>query len=289
LAAGAIALAALSCDAKPTLPGDAVAVDDFGDTLRLAQAPRRIVSLFPASTELIFALNAGHLLVGRTRWDDWPAEARLVPDMGDGLRPNVEMVLAVRPDLVILYGSAENRGAAQRIRAAGVATLSLRVDLPEHFEALASMLGRALRDTVASRAVVDSVRRSLDAVRKQTAGAERLRTVWLADASPMIVIGAGSFLSTLIEHAGGVNVFADIAGPSAMVSAEEILARDPQVIVASRAVAERLRSEELWRSTAAGRANRIVVAESQALGRPSVRMGEAAGQLARLIHPELFR
>jgi ABC-type Fe3+-hydroxamate transport system substrate-binding protein len=268
---------------------DVMAVDDFGDTLRLSAAPARIVSLTPASTELLFALGAGPRLVGRTRWDDWPDSARLVPDLGDGIRPNVEVVLAARPDLVILYGSEENRAAARRMRAAGVATLSVRVDLVEHFEKFAILLGRVLHDSARAQTVVDSVLGSMNAVRESTRGLPRLRTVWLADLDPLIVIGGGSFLSGLIDVAGGANVFADTPTPSAAVSAEAVLARDPQVIVSSRLLADRLRSEDLWRATSAGRGNRIVVAESQLLGRPSVRMGEAAAHLARLIHPELQR
>jgi len=105
-------------------------VDDFGAPVHAGsvQSPSRIVSLNPTTTEILFALGAGARLVGRTHWDVWPDSARLVPDVGDGLRPNVEAVLARHPQLVVLYASADNRSAARRLRSAGVDVLALKVD-----------------------------------------------------------------------------------------------------------------------------------------------------------------
>jgi ABC-type Fe3+-hydroxamate transport system substrate-binding protein len=267
----------------------AIAVDDYGDTLFMADVPRRIVSLTPASTELLFALGAGSRLVGRTRWDVWPDSARFVPDLGDGIRPNVEAVIGARPDLVLLYGSLENKGAAQRLRSAGVATLSLKVDLPSHFRNLTRVLGRVLRDSALAQLTIDSVDRSLESVREITRAAQAKRVVWIADVDPLVVIGGGSFLTELIELAGGRNLFADINSPSASISVESVISRNPDVVLGARTVIERLRSSEAWRSTSAAEDRRFVEADSYLMGRPSVRMGEAARQLARLLHPELFR
>src|SRR5580692_9763137 len=103
--------------------------DDFGDTLATAgRRPERIVSLNPATTEMLFAMGEGAHVVGRTRWDTYPPAALSVADLGDGLRPNVEAVLSVHPDLVVLYAAADNRDAAGRFKSAGIATLSVRDD-----------------------------------------------------------------------------------------------------------------------------------------------------------------
>src|SRR6266850_5169590 len=102
--------------------------DDFGQTITFDSAPKRIVSLNPTTTEIIFAIGAGSRLVGRTHWDSWPDSARFIPDIGDALRPNIEAVLNAHPDLVILYASSDNRPAADRLRKAGIPTIVLRVD-----------------------------------------------------------------------------------------------------------------------------------------------------------------
>ena len=124
----AIALGACAGSTAKPIPAESLVIDDFGDSIAVAAPPSRIVSLNPATTELLFALGAGSRLVGRTHWDEWPIEALAVPDLGPGVRPNVEAVLAANPDLVVLYASEDNRAAATRLRAAGIATLSLKID-----------------------------------------------------------------------------------------------------------------------------------------------------------------
>src|SRR5205085_9106592 len=112
--------------------------------------PRRIVSLNPSTTELLFAIGAGNRLVGRTTYDMWPVAARAVQDLGPGLRPNVEAVLAAHPDLVVLYASDDNRDAARRVRAAGVATAAFRVDRIADFERVTIALGALTGDSAAA-------------------------------------------------------------------------------------------------------------------------------------------
>jgi len=258
-------------------------VDDFGDTIVVGDPPARIVSLVPATTELLFALGAGSRLVGRTHWDEWPAEALAVPDLGPGVRPNIEAVLAAHPDLVLLYASTDNRAAATTLRAAGIATLSLKVDRIEHFERGALLLGRILGDSVVARTVVDSVRATLDGVAARTAARARSRVVWPVDVAPLIVIGGGSFLHQLIEVAGGVNVYGDMEAVSPQLSLESVHARDPDIILANPALAARIRAEPAWAGLRAVRTGRVIEADEVLMGRPSVRMGEAAGALAKLL------
>ena len=269
-------------------PGTAsLDVDDFGDSVVVAAPPARIVSLNPATTELLFALGAGARLVGRTHWDEWPVEALAVPDLGPGVRPNIEAVLATHPDLVILYASADNRPAASRFRAAGIRTLSLKVDRIEHFARSAVMLGRILGDTVRARTVVDTVRATLDSVAARTRALPHPRVLWPVDVAPVIAIGAGSFLSQLIDIAGGVNAYADMDAVSPQLSLEDVHARDPDVILANTTLAARIRTEAAWQGLRAVREGRVLEADEVLMGRPSVRMGEAAIVLARLLHPDL--
>jgi hypothetical protein len=91
--------------------------DDDGVPVPLGRRPRRIVSLGPVTTEVLFAIGAGDRLVGRSKWDGYPAPARRVADLGDALGPSLERVVEARPDLVLLYAAASNRDAAARLRA----------------------------------------------------------------------------------------------------------------------------------------------------------------------------
>lgn len=263
-------------------------VDDFGDTLRLPDAPPRVVSLNPTTTELAFALGADDRLVGRSRWDTWPDGAARIPAVGDGIRPNVEAILATRPTLVVLYASADNRPAARALRAAGVATLAVRVDSIAQFRRVALLLGAVLGRADAARTVVDSVDATLDRVRRLTSGVAKPTVLWRAWDAPLMVIGGGSYFTELVDIAGGRNVFGDDPRPSPQVSFEEVVRRNPDRVLASdSASAAELRADARWRTLAAVREGRIVVVPSELLARPSVRLGEAAVQLASRLHPQL--
>ena len=261
-------------------------VDDFGDTLALAAPPARIVSLNPPTTEILFALGAGHRVVGRTKWDVWPVEARAVADVGDGIRPNIEAVLARRPDLVVLYASNDNRSAAERFRAAGIATWAVKIDSIAEFVRAVDQLGRILGDTARARLTRDTVLRALDSVRAATATRARRSVVWHVWDDPLIVIGGGSYMNELVEIAGGRNIYREVAEPSPQVSMEDILRRDPEVVLAGPLGARRLAADAAWRTLPAVRAGRILVVDTSLVGWPAVRLGQAARSLAALLHPE---
>ena len=246
--------------------------DDFGDSVQPSGvSPRtRIVSLNPTTTEVLFAIGAG---------------GRLVPDLGDGLRPNVEAVLATRPDLVVLYASADNRAAAERLHAAGVRTLALKIDRIADFRRALLLLGVATGERARAAAVRDSVAVTLGRVRRSTAGLPRPKVFWHVWDSPLITIGAGSYMTELVEIAGGHNVYADLPDPSPTIAMEDLLHRDPDVVLAGPEGARLIAEGAAWRRLRAVRAGRVLVVDTALVGRPSVRLGEAATAIARLLHP----
>ncbi len=266
---------------------DTLVRDDYGDTVRVGARPRRIVSLNPATTEILFAIGAGDRLVGRSRWDGWPAEALRVPAVGDGIRPNLEATLAARPDLVLLYAGAENREAARALRAAGVATAAIKVDRLDDFRRATRLLGRLTGDTARARTVVDSVDATLARVRRAVAGRPRPRVVWPMFGRPLLAVGGGSFQHEVLTIAGGDNVFADDPKPAVQVSREEVLRRGADAMLVGPTRDAEVRADPAWRSLAAVRDGRVLVVDTSVVYRPAVRLGEAAVNLARLLHPEV--
>ena len=263
-------------------------VDDFGDTVPLAPA-KRIVSMTPASTEILFAIGAGPLLVGRSEFDKWPDAALAVPNLGPGLRPNVEALLGARPDLVLLYASEDNRAAARRLREAGIATASFKVDSIEEFDRLTRLLGHLTGDSARGALVADTVMRTLDSVRTATRGLRRVSVVLPAYEQPLLVIGGASFMNQLVEIAGGRNVYDSIPLPSPAVTFEDLLRRNPEAVLAPPDYAATLRASTRWRTLPAVRAGRVLLLDTALVYRPAVRLGEGAVSLARLLHPELAR
>ncbi len=264
-------------------------VDDFDIPVQAGTAadPARIVSLNPTTTDLLFAIGAGPRMVGRTEWDRWSDSVRAVPDLGAGLRPNVEAVLAKRPDLVVLYASADNADAVRQLRAAGVAVMALKVDRLSDFRRAALLLGEATGESSRARDVVDSVTATLDRVREATRRLPHPTVFWHIWDAPIITIGRGSYMNDLVEIAGGRNVYGDLAAASPTVSIEDVIHRDPDVIIAGPVGAARMRSSAIWRSVNAVQRDRIAVVDTMLVGRPGARLGEAAVAIARLLHPDM--
>jgi len=126
-------------------------------------------------------------------------------------------------------------------------------------------------------------------VRAATASLDRPTIFWHVWDAPIYTIGAGSYLNDLIEIAGGRNVYADLPAPSPQVSLEDIVRRDPRYVLAGPEGAARLRASAAWQSVRAVREGRILVVDTMLVGRPSVRLGEAALSLARLLHADAVR
>jgi iron complex transport system substrate-binding protein len=282
-----VAFAVVAC--KSPARDAAVLRDDFDNPIIIGAAPTRIVSLSPATTEVLFTIGGGSRLVGRSKYDLWPDSAKLVPNLGDGMRPNVEAVLGARPDLVLLYASQDNRAAADRFRAAGINTLSLRQNRIAEFRRVTTLLGAIIHDTTRARVVIDSVQHTLDSVQRVTAGSPRPKVFWHIWDSPLITIGSGSFMNELVDIAGAKNVYADISGASGQISLEDVARRDPDFILAGPEGARQIKSDPRWRIVRAAREGRIVVVDTGLVARPAVRLGEAAVSLAKALHPEIVR
>lgn len=283
----ACTLALVACEKPRTEVGSQK--DDFGDPVSIGEPPRRIVSLNPATTEILFALGAGSRLVGRSDYDLWPDSARLIQALGNGIQPNVEAVLGTRPDLVVLYASQDNRPAAARLRAAGVNTLALKNDSIADFRRTVETLGAILGDSARARSVTDSVYLTIDRVRASTAKLTRPTVFWHIWDAPLITIGAGSFMNELVNIAGGTNVYADIEAPSKTISLEDVARRDPEFILAGPIGAAKIAADPRWRIVRAVRNGKVLVVDTVVVARPSVRLGEAALSLANLLHPGAVR
>jgi ABC-type Fe3+-hydroxamate transport system substrate-binding protein len=255
-------------------------VDDAGDTVRLSRVPRRIVSLIPATTELLFAIGAGGAVVGRTQWCDYPAAAAAVPNLGDGINPNVEAVLAARPDLVLLYNSAQNATIAGRLRALGIAAVRLNTDTLGDVARVGRLLGRitghaasadsmvAVFDTALAHATVASATR-------------RPKVLLLVWEQPPMTIGRGSFLDELVQRAGGTNLFGDVTASAGTVSIEAVTARDPDLILTTAAGPSSFARRPEWQAVRAVRQHRFLPVTGSEFNRPSPRAPAAVRALAR--------
>jgi len=282
--AGLVALAVAACARGERAPADTgpAVTDDAGRRVTLAAPARRVVSLLPSFTEVLFAVGAGDRLVGRTAWCDYPPAALAVPSVGDGMPPSVEAVAARRPDLVVLYRSGPNATAAAQLERLGIRTVLFDLNRLEDLGPAARRLGALTGRSAAG----DSLARAMDSVTSQRAQSPTPSSkslVFLVWDNPPIVIGAGSYLDQLAGLAGARNVFHDIATPSAQVSIETIAARNPDfvAVLSDSGLRPGYADRPECRVVPAVRRGRFLTLPGTLFGRPGPRAAEAVRELRR--------
>ena len=261
--------------------------------------PRRIVSLAPSATEMLYALGLGDRVVGVTTFCRYPPEAARKPKIGNYLRPDVETILALRPDLVV----AEKSMIRQALSLPRLKLNVLEVDdstIQGIYESIRA-IGRATGAGARAEALCENIRAGLDSVRRRASPLGRPRVMFVVGRTPgriedLIAAGGPSYLNEVIEIAGGENIFKDAATAYAKVSLEEVLARDPEVIIDMGEMAQTVGVTEaqrravvaLWRrypNLKAVRNNRVFAVASDVLVVPGPRVVAAAAEVAVLLHP----
>ncbi len=270
-----------AADRSGAAAGPLTVADDGGRTVTLAAPARRVVSLAPSSTELLFALGAGDRVVGRTTWCNYPPEARRVPVVGDGLSPNVEAIAARRPDLVVLYRSQLTETAAAQLERLGIPAVILAQDRLEDVARAARRIGRLTDRQAAGDSIAAAMERLLGTAPPHPIA----RVAFVVWDNPPMVIGAGSYLDQLATLAGAVNVFHDLGAASATVSLETIAARDPDVILdladSAGTAVPAYASRREWRAIRAVRERRFLTLPADLFGRPSPTAPAAVAALRR--------
>lgn len=255
--------------------------------------PQRIISLIPSATETIIALGASERLVARTDFDTDPALSHL-PSVGEGLTPSLEQLTVLKPDLVVAWPDNASRSVIGRLEEFGVRVYSPRV------ERLADLrrATRELEDILGLENVADSLIASIDAqlraVQAAVEGRQRRSVFYVVWYEPPTTTGSGTYIDELIGIAGGRNVFEDAPGLWPQVSMEEVVRRQPDIVLISQTEhspidVERLSEAVGWRELRAVSEGRVVHVNADLYNRPGPRVAEAARRLARLLHQDAFQ
>ena len=290
----AVVLTLLMAGGVGPAPAQALTVtDQTGRALELPGPPRRIVSLVPSVTEILYALGQDEHLVGVTDFCDYPAAARAKPSVGTMVGPSLEAIVALRPDLVVLT-TAGNRDETflqlQRLRlpiyVVNPTSLAQALDLMEQ---LARLTGRP----EAAGAVVGALRRRVREVAARVAPRPRPRVLYVVWPEPLVVPGRNAIVSELIELAGGRSITATSGEGYPRYSVEAALARNPEVILiashdAARSPLMRAKWERFTQVPAVS-AGRLYTLDGNLMHRYGPRMVDGLEVLARLLHPEALR
>jgi iron complex transport system substrate-binding protein len=270
--------------------------DMLGREVTLPAPPSRIVSLVPSVTEIIFSLGAEARLVGRTDFCDYPAAVSAKPSVGGMVNPNLETLVALRPDLVIATDEGNREETVRQLGRLRIATYLVHANrIAETVDLIARVGELTGRESEVPRLTGEMLRR-VEAVRRAVAPFPRPRVLYVLWPEPLIVPGKASILTELIEVAGGVSITAADGDAYPRFSLEAAVARAPEVIILAdhstgASTAGRPAPEKWQRLTSvpAIRAGRLHSADLSILHRYGPRVPEGIEALARIIHPEAFR
>ncbi len=262
----------------------------------LADPPQRIVSLAPSVTETVFALGLGDRMVGVSVYCDYPPGVEKIDRVGTFLTPNIEVILAKHPDVVLAVPSPGNRGPVEELRRLGIQVVVVDPNTVDEIKQAQITIGDALQVPDAARALVQSIDNKINHIRQILSDAPERKVLMVVGQTPIIAVGRGTFIDELIRLAHGINLGAQAGASWPRLSLEFPIATGPEVIIDTTMGNEEPTGAaaglEFWKSfptIPAVKNGRVHGYKQYQLLRPGPRIGEALETIARLIHPERFK
>ena len=263
--------------------------DDRGKEITLKAPPQRIVSLYGGLSEILEALGVGKKVVARIQGD---ATLKNIPTVGTHLQPNVEMILALKPDLVVQGGVSKGMPALRKLEAEG---LPVAMFAPHDFPGLFSViqrLGVLTGRSQAAAAINRKMKQHLQTVAKRVAGLQRPRVFFEVRYHNLLAAGRGSMVNDIINRAGGVNIV-DSPKKLAPFGLEALLQAKPEVYIIQEGPMNRspedIYTRPYFQELPAVKNKQVLVVSESLFSRPAPRSTEAVEKLARFLHPGAFK
>jgi ABC-type Fe3+-hydroxamate transport system substrate-binding protein len=262
--------------------------DDVGRDVRLAAPARRVVSLVPATTDVVIALGAAQRLVARTDYDSRPEVAAL-PSVGGGLNPNLEWLAARQPDLVIGWADRQSRAVIGRLAELGTSSYAAEIETLADVRATILRLGVLLGLDDRADSLVTAIDASLAGTAASVRGRAPVDALYVIALDPLIVAGPGTFIDELLTIAGARNVAGDAPARWAHLSLEELVTRAPAAVFLATgpdayAVRARLATLPGWSRVPAVRLGRVHPVDAAVFNRPGPEVAFVARALAAALH-----
>ena len=265
--------------------------DDLSRRVCVSAFPKRVISLAPSLTEMVFDLGAGHTLVGRTARCNLPAEALKIPEIGAYMSPDLERIIALKPDLVLSPETGIRLEVVDRLTEIGIPALVDNSNTLDDIVHSIRRLGKILARESDAETVVRKFQQRRHAVRKRVEHAGKPLILFVVGIRPLVLAGGKSFIGSLIREAGGVNVAEEALVPHPKFSMEEVARRDPDIIVVLN---KECRDDECFKEwqrhqdLRAVKNRQIYQLDADLLARPAPRIMEALERLAAIFHPKVF-
>lgn len=267
-------------------------VDDVGRKIYLAKPPKRVVSLAPSITEILFAIGAGGSVVGVTEFCDYPPEALTKTQVGDS-RANLEAILALEPDLVLAMEVIRD-DVLKTLQQLKIPLFIMEAQSLEHVYAHVQTLGRMLGRVPEANSVAHTMRQDIQAIASKTRSLPKPRVLYVVYPQPFITVGPGSFIHQLLELAGGDNIAKDAGSAYPRLSMEVVLQKDPEIILFPTMGGQNTPEMDLvqwsrWTTMSAVKNKRLHLVPWTLISRPGPRLVQGLEAIAKILHPEVFQ
>lgn len=264
--------------------------DGIGRKIELTKRPERIVSLAPNITEILFSLQLGSKVVGVTDFCDYPEDARDKPKVGWLISPNIEKIISMQPDIVFATTEGNKPEIVDELERMNIKTYVLN---PHNINSVLSditAIGTVTGQGIIAREIVASLNRRIDSVKKKALKGSPKRVIYLVSTDPVISAGPGSFIHDLILTAGGVNVLSDSPIRYPRIDMEEIILKDPEVIIAPSELIEQIQGwKKRWGGISALKNGMVYPINPDIVSRPGPRIVDGLELINEYIHniPEI--
>ena len=266
-----------------------------GDT-PLPRHVDRIVSLAPNLTEILFALGLEKEVVGVTLYSDYPPAAVIKPKVGTFWQPNVEAVIAAKPDLVITLGFEQQKNIAERLKRIGYSSLTVSIEKVNDLFEVIEKIGAATGKQCRASELVGDIRKKLDNLSVLVGTNDRIRVLWVVQREPLRVAGRDTFVNEMIELAGGENAIGSTVHKYPPIGAEQVIVCGAEVIIEPAMKQENVAEQQVsalqywsrFKKVPAVANKQVYVIRDDAVSRLGPRLYEGTETIARCLKPELF-
>lgn len=272
---------------KPDETATREMTDDLGRRVKIPAKIERAVSLAPNLTEIVFAVGAGDKLVGVTSFCDYPEEAKKIQKIGDTKGPNIESIIALKPQIVLVSTASQIENFTKTLDEQGIVYF---VTAPNDLDGIYKSIhdiGEIFASDDAGHAAIDNLKKRVADVEAKTKGAARIKTFVQIDKESLYTIGKESFITDMIARAGGVSATADLPTGYPKLSKETAFALDPDAIILSESP-DNQAPNDAFKNSPAVKNNKVFKINADLLSRPGPRIVDALEQIARALHPEVF-
>lgn len=276
----------VGCETQRPVPDGSVTgtfTDDLGREVKVPVPMNRVVSLAPSITEMLFAAGAGDRLIGVTSYCNYPAETANIQKVGDTLTPNIESIVALRPQMVFVSTDSQLESFAATLDKQGIGVYVVKVEGLDDVPAAIETFGDLFFTKEPAKNAATAFRKKVADVEKRKKGDAPPRVFLQISEADLFTIGRDSFMTELIERAGGISLTKDVSGGYPKINKETALAMDPDVIILSDSNDNR-EPNKIFANSKAVKNGRVYRVDADILSRPGPRLAEALEQIAEFLN-----